>query len=96
MLPISKNTASAGAMHASITINGVSEEFLDTFNEPDNVLNSVLCTPELQLAHVDFQYRAQFLVVPCFTKVGCVLLHKMSLPLRVGRQVPLLDRGFPG
>lgn len=54
MLAISANTASVGVIHVSIAITEVFQEFLDTVDGPEVVLNSTLCTPEIELASVDF------------------------------------------
>lgn len=45
MLAIIKNTASAGVLHESIPITGVSEEFLDTVYGPNVGFDSMLRTP---------------------------------------------------
>lgn len=58
ILTIGGGTASVGAVHKSIAIAGVSEEFLDTVYRKEVILDSTFCTLDIELAHADFYCRA--------------------------------------
>lgn len=70
--------ASVGVVHASIGNTGVLEKNLNTVDGSDVVFDSMLCTPDLKLAHVDFRCETGFFVVPCPAHVGCLLFDEMS------------------
>lgn len=54
MLATGKDTSPIGVAHASFAITGIEKEFLDTIDGSDVVLDPRLCTPDLELARVDF------------------------------------------
>lgn len=80
MLAISEDISSVGVVHASIAITGKPDKFLESVDGLDAVLDSMLCTADLELAHVEFRCGAWFIVVPCPARVGCFLSDIMSLP----------------
>lgn len=76
----SDDTAFVVVVHESIAITNVPEEFLVPVDGPDVVHNFTLCTPNLELAHVDFRYGAPFFILFCPAEVGSALLSEMSFP----------------
>lgn len=87
MLAISKDSASVGFVHESIAIFSVPEELINTVNGPDVILDAMLCTPDMELAHVDILCRIRLFVVPYPAKVGCLLLNKSFLLCRLSSNV---------
>lgn len=87
MLTNRDDTASVGVVHQSNAITGVPEKFLDTIDGPDVLLDSTLCTPDLELAHVDLRCEACFLTVLCSIGVGSLLLDEISVPYSLSSDV---------
>lgn len=57
------------------------------------VLDFMECRSDLKLAFVDILCVAWFFVAACPVKVWCVLLHEMTLPIRLSGNVGWNLRG---
>lgn len=80
ILAISQGTASVSVVHESFAITGAFEESLDMVNGPKVASDFTFCTPDLELAHVHFQYRAWFFMLACLAEAGGVFLAEMFFP----------------
>lgn len=86
---ISENNASVGVVQESNAIAGVSKEFFGTIDGLKAVPGSSLCTPDLELAHVDLRCGVFFFIAvrpavafSCTKFLSPVASAAMSLGMR--------------